>query len=160
MGEPEDDATPFIHPSRTHPKTISLPSFELRQRYASAPTDHCPQHCRQRNSPRPQRNSLKTKLPPFILFKSRRRYNRINQRRGAFPFKRILLLHAAQCVGWTKPKRVGWKFYKNGVCIYAHRWMPKQWTCNMQKKNLKRYLSLCYYGVPNDHFVGIFKINL
>lgn len=30
MGEPQDDATPFIHPTRAHPKTFSLPPFALR----------------------------------------------------------------------------------------------------------------------------------
>ena len=30
MGEPADNAAPFFHPTRAHPKTLSLPPFVLR----------------------------------------------------------------------------------------------------------------------------------
>ena len=29
MGEPADDAAPFFHPTRAHPKTLYLPPFAL-----------------------------------------------------------------------------------------------------------------------------------
>jgi hypothetical protein len=39
MGEPADDAAPFFHPTRAHPKTLSLPPFTLRvTEYVNFPT--------------------------------------------------------------------------------------------------------------------------
>jgi hypothetical protein len=38
MGEPADDAAPFFHPTRAHPKTLSLVPTTLRATLAPLPT--------------------------------------------------------------------------------------------------------------------------